>query len=146
MASTPRKRYARESGGEGGILEFMERYPDEESCERELMAREYREGWSCPRCGCRTCSPVSGRPHQWQCTACSRQFSVTAGTPMAYTKVPLRKWFWAMWAAGRTKRMLSAAELARTLEVNERTAQRMLTRVRACMSSDLERSGCVRRA
>ena len=72
----------KECESRGTLLEFLERYPDEESCERRLLEERHPGGFVCPACGNRTCSKVHGHAHKWQCTKCSRQFSVTAGTMM----------------------------------------------------------------
>ena len=85
----------------GTLMEFLERYPDEESCERRLLEEKYPGGFVCPVCGNRTCSKVHGHAHKWQCTKCSHQFSVTAGTMMEGAHLELRKWFVAIWRARR---------------------------------------------
>ena len=45
-------------------------------------------------------SPVEPRPRRsphgiWECAACGKQTSVTAGTIMHHCKLPLITWFWA---------------------------------------------------
>ena len=83
--------------GEGNWDDFYRAFPDEGACARYLLALEWPAGFLCPRRGCRTCSPVSGRPRAFQRTRCRRQFSVTAGTVMHGSRPPLRDWFRAMW-------------------------------------------------
>ena len=76
------------------------------------MEVRWPDGWECPRCGCATCSPVARRNRIWQCTRCSHQFSVTVGTATRHSKARLRRWFHAMWLLARSKRGVSALELA----------------------------------
>ena len=106
------------------------------------MEVRWPDGWECPRCGCATCSPVASRNRIWQCTRCSHQFSVTVGTAMQHSKVHLRRWFHAMWLLARSKRGVSALELAAQVGVSENTATFMLERLRGAMA----RSECLQRA
>lgn len=142
MGTTSRRAIARQNGAAGSLEELMARYPDEESCERRLIEAEHPGGWRCPRCGNDRCSRVRGRGHEWQCTRCSRQFSVTSGTVMQSTHLPLRTWFLAMWLLSNTRRGVSALELARMAGCGERSAGYLLRRLRAAMA----RSECVQPA
>lgn len=142
MASTPAWEYRAHNGGEGSLTAFMARYGSERACEERLLEGMFPGGFECPACGNRRCSPVSGRAHKWQCTRCSRQFSVTAGTAMERTRLPLVKWFLAMWLVSHDKRGLSGSELARMVGCNERTGQYVLLRLRGAMA----RSECLQRA
>ena len=134
MASTSKRQFEAENGRSGGIVEFMARFSDERTCADYLLDARNPGGWVCPRCGNRRCTPMSGRTHSYQCTRCSKQVSVTAGTVMEGTKVPLSKWFYALYVVSHTKRGLSGTELARTVEVNERTGASMLRRIRGAMA------------
>ena len=51
----------------GTLMEFLERYPDEESCERRLLEERHPGGFVCPACGNRTCSKVHGHAHNVFC-------------------------------------------------------------------------------
>jgi transposase-like protein/energy-coupling factor transporter ATP-binding protein EcfA2 len=132
----------KECESRGTLLEFLERYPDEESCERRLLEEKHPGGFVCPACGNRTCSKVHGHAHKWQCTKCSRQFSVTAGTMMEGTHLELRKWFVAIWLMSSQKAGISACSLQRQIGCSYKTAGRVLARIRCAMA----RSECVQRA
>jgi transposase-like protein len=55
--------------------------------------------------------PFTAR-HTFQCKKCRHQVSLTAGTVMASTHMPLRKWFWAIYLvavlknSGRSKQRM----------------------------------------
>ena len=49
----------------------------------------------------------------YQCRACRHQVSLTAGTILASTKLPLRTWFLAMYLMTQTKNGISALEMSR---------------------------------
>lgn len=142
MGNVKRKQVRAENGKMGSLHALLTRYPDERSCERRVIEVRWPEGWVCPKCGNRRCSPVADRNRIWQCTRCSHQFSVTAGTCMQGSKVPLRKWFHADWLMARSKRGVSAMELAAQVGVSENAARRMLVRLRGAMA----RSECLQRA
>lgn len=141
MASTPAWEYRAHAGAEGSLLEFVGRYGSERACEERLLEEKFPGGFVCPRCGNRRCSPVAGRAHKWQCTRCSKQVSVTAGTAMEGTKLALTKWFLAMWLVAQDRRGLSGSELARFVGCNERTGQYVLLRLRGAMAG----SECLQR-
>ena len=67
---------------------------------------------------------------------------MTAGTAMQHSKAHLRRWFHAMWLLARSKRGVSALELAAQVGVSENTATFMPGRLRGAMA----RSECLRRA
>ena len=134
MSNVKRKQIRAENGRMGSLHALHGRYPDERSCERRIMELRWPEGWVCPECGGRTCSPVADRNRVWQCTRCSRQFSVTAGTCMQHSKVHLRRWSRAIWLVARSKRGVSALELAAQIGVSENTARFMLERLRGAMA------------
>lgn len=141
MGNMKRKQVRAENGKMGSLHDMLTRYPDERSCEARMIEVRWPDGWACPVCGNAKCSPVADRNRIWQCTRCSRQFSVTAGTCMQGSKVPLRKWFHAGWLMARSKRGVSAMELAAQIGVSEITAGLMPGRLRGAMA----RSECLRR-
>lgn len=96
------------------LIDFMQVFPDEESCGRKL--REYREaqGVVCPHCG--------GKEHYWkgdkkcfECKRCHYRQSLKANTVMHGSLLPLRYWFITMHLLTSTKKSFSAAELQRQL-------------------------------
>ena len=142
MGNVKRKQVRAENGRMGSLHALLTKYPDERSCERRLMEVRWPDGWECPRCGCATCSPRAPPHPNWQCTRGAHHFSVTGGTAMQHSKVHLRRWFHAMWLLARSKRGVSALELAAQVGVSENTATFMLERLRGAMA----RSECLRRA
>ena len=81
----------------------------------QVVAARRVEGMACPDCG----NPrfyLCG--HRVGCTRCNRRWSVTAGTVMAHTKLPLRTWFRAMQLMSSAKQGISAVELGRRLGIS----------------------------
>ena len=77
------------------IVEFQRHFPDDQACTEYLFASRWPEGFVCSRCGNELAWPVAKRRLVWECAACHRQRSVTAGTVLHKTHTPLHLWFWA---------------------------------------------------
>lgn len=69
----------------------------------------------------------------YQCNDCHHQTSVTAGTILHRTHVPLTKWFLAFYFVTHDKRGISAVQLSKTLDVTYKTAWYMIKRIRCAM-------------
>ena len=70
----------------------------------------------------------------WQCVACGRQTSVTAGTVFQDTRTPLTTWFRAMWCVTSSKTGTSALALQQVLGLGSyRTAWAWLHKLRRAM-------------
>jgi transposase-like protein len=127
------------------LLEFQERFATEEACERYLAEWRWPEGFRCPRCGGAEASRLSRR-RLYQCCGCRHQTSITAGTAMHRSKLPLRTWFWAVFLVGRHKKGISALQLKSDLGLGSyRTAWLLLHKIRACFdeSADYPLKGTV---
>ncbi|HQW21403.1 MAG TPA: IS1595 family transposase, partial [Rhodocyclaceae bacterium] len=91
------------------LPEFFARYGSEEQCESTLMALRWPEGFRCPRCASSAHYVVGhGARRLFQCRACRHQTSLTAGTLMDSTKLPLRIWFLAIFLVSQDKTGLSS--------------------------------------
>lgn len=96
--------------------EFISAYGTEEQCRAALAAWRWPEGFRCPRCGGHE-HGVVGRRALYECHACRHQTSLTAGTIFAHTRLPLTKWFQAIWLLTQSKGSVSTLELSRQLGV-----------------------------
>ena len=106
------------------LRDFLERFHSEGACRDYLAKTRWPEGFVCPKYGSpRHCSMINGL---YQCAECRRQTSVTAGTFLHRSHVPLTKWFLAMYFVTQDKRGISAVQLAHTIGVNYKTAWLML--------------------
>ena len=106
------------------MREFFERYGSEAQCEAALAEARWPKGWRCARCACSRSFRTqnrSGRP-LWECFVCGYQSSVTVGTVLEHTKLPLSSWFLAIYLMTQSKNAVSALELKRQLGVSYKTA------------------------
>jgi transposase-like protein len=114
------------------LLEWQERFGTEEDCLGQLIHYRWPDGFICPHCGHDKGYFIGGR-HIYQCTACARQVSVTTGTIFESSKLPLMKWFWAIYLTASDKGGISALRLAQQVGVSWITAHRMLRKIRQAM-------------
>lgn len=112
--------------------EFRVRYSTEDACREELFRLRFPDGFVCPVCGCREYYPIHGR-NTFQCRACRHQTSVTSGTVMHRTRLPLTVWFWAIYLCATDKRGVSAVQLSRTLGICYDSAWHLLDKIRTAM-------------
>lgn len=99
-------------------VEFEDRFPTEAACRDHLMQRRWPDGFGCPHCGGQESWRL--KAGQWECRACHRQTSATAGTIFAGSRKPLELWFRAMWSMTRRKQGASAAAQQGLLQIPPR--------------------------
>ena len=116
-----------------GMLEFMERFGEEEKCREYLYEMRWPDGFVCPKCGAKDEAYQIKSRNQYQCRHCTHQASVTAGTIMDRTRTPLTKWFLAIYLMGQDKRGCSALKIKRDLKIAYDTAWTMTHKIRKAM-------------
>ena len=115
------------------FLTWQERFSTEEACLEAIAAHRWRDGFQCPACE-HDRAWVCQRRRLRKCRACHHQVSPTAGTLFENTRVPMTKWFAALYLMTADKGGLSAERLRKMIGVCWRTAQRMLDKLRAAMA------------
>lgn len=121
------------------LIEVMERFPDQESCIAHIEKVRWGDTPRCPHCdgthvGRRNETKI-GAIGRWNCHDCQVSFKVVHGTLFHGTKVPLQKWFLAISLMMNAKKSLSSCQLARDLDLNQKTVWYMQVRIRAEMAS-----------
>jgi transposase-like protein len=115
--------------------QFNALYDSEEKCEAAMEKARWPDGFRCPRCDCKEYGIVNGRRHKrYQCRHCRHQATVTAGTIMEGTKLPLTIWFLAFYLIGQAKNGISSLELSRHLGVKWDTAWLVHSKIMRSMS------------
>ncbi|MCM8738524.1 IS1595 family transposase [Azospirillum sp. A1-3] len=113
---------------------FNDLFPDEEAARAWFERARWPDGPVCPVCGCVDHACWLKTIRRWECTACRRQFSVTAGTPMHRTHLPLLTWAQAIYLIVASSKGISAVKLAEMLGVSYETAWHLGHRIRAMMA------------
>ena len=115
------------------LAEFQKSFPDEESCAAFLIKRRWPDGFACPGCGKYRAVGLKSRPRLHECLDCGRQTSVTAGTAMHRSKLPLTAWFWAAHLMTTHSNGMSARQLEDQLGVTYKTAWLLTQKLRRSM-------------
>lgn len=118
--------------------EWQQRFNDYHTCLQAVIELRWPEGFRCPKCG---------HDHGWvlrtrpviECSSCHHHTSITAGTLFHNTKLPLTKWFWAIYWVSSDKGSISALRLTKLIGVSWLTAQRMLRKLRIAMGDQNNR-------
>ena len=114
-------------------------FTDEEKARAAFEAVRWPNGPVCPQCGNLDQEKITkgqgkaARPGLYYCTACHGQFTVTVGTVMERSKIPISKWLFAMHLMASSKKGMSAHQMHRMLGVTYKTAWFMAHRIREAM-------------
>jgi len=117
------------------LREFQRRFPDDAACGEHLARTRWPEGFACPRCGGREAWRLPSRtPLTFGCKGCGKETSVTAGTIMHRTHLPLSVWFWAAYLVATHSNGMSAKQLQSELAIaSYETAWLLSMKLRAAM-------------
>ena len=109
--------------------EFEKLFPDDDACARHLARLRWGGGFRCPTCGSAKGWELKGERLLRECAGCGRQTSVTAGTVMHRSHLPLRTWFLATHSNG-----ISALQLQAQLGIGSyKSAWLLLHKLRRAM-------------
>lgn len=114
------------------FFEWQEKFNNDEACREHLGQERWKNGFQCPECGHDYAHWLPSRG-LFQCNGCHKQTSVTAGTLFHSTKLPLKKWYWAIYLVASDKGGVSALRLSKLIGVSWPTARLMLTKLREAM-------------
>jgi transposase-like protein len=110
-------------------------FHDDNKAREHLEQLLWPHGPTCPRCGVMgdRITKMAGkslRPGVYNCKDCRKPFSVTVGTVMERSHIPLCKWVLAAQLMASSKKGFSAHELHRTLGTNYESAWFLFHRLR----------------
>jgi transposase-like protein len=114
-------------------------FTDPEKAREHLEKLHWPDGPMCRHCGNADSSRItklagkSTRPGVYKCNECEKPFSVTVGTAMERSKIPLNKWLLAMHLMMSSKKGMSAHQIHRMLGLTYQSAWFMCHRLREGM-------------
>lgn len=112
------------------LIDLAEMFPDEKTATTWFESHVWPKGRHCPRCGSTETAETPSNTMPYWCPSCRSRFSVRTGTAMERSKVPLRKWAFAIYLEMTSLKGVSSMKLHRDLRVTQKTAWFMLHRIR----------------
>lgn len=114
------------------LIAFHQQFVTEELCVAYLAEKRWPGEPVCPKCGRR--GAYSGRVrYLFKCRHCQKQFTVRTGTIFEDSRLPLRKWFLAIYLVTLYRRGASSIQIAGRLDITQKSAWRLLHSLRSVL-------------
>jgi transposase-like protein len=114
---------------------------DETACLALFERVRFPDGLRCTTCGASEADGLRftrhrSRPGLFTCGRCRRQFTLTSGTAMHRTRLPLGQWLRAIWLIVASSKGMSARKLSEMLGITYKVAWHLGHRIRAMMTEE----------
>lgn len=121
------------------IIDLIEKLKTEDECINLFIQLRWKDGKvKCPFHNCKKEGKIyhfkDGK--RFECSCCNRIFSYKTGSIMENTKIPVKKWFMAIYLHTSHKKGISSCQLAKDLSITQKSAWFMLQRIRQVMKND----------
>jgi transposase-like protein len=114
------------------LTEFTDYFCDEATCVKHFTEIRFGNGEYCPHCGHTEIYKFSNGK-RYRCAKCKQDFAIKTGTVFGESKLPLRKWFMAIYLLSNTSKGISSVQLAKHVGVTQKTGWFMDHRIRKAM-------------
>jgi transposase-like protein len=114
------------------LLELIKSMPDEATCRQYVANQRWGEGKViCPYCNHNKAYLIEGGK-RYKCASktCLKKFSVTVGTFMEASNIPLTKWLAGIYLVTSHKKGISSYQLGRDLGIAQKNSWFMMHRIR----------------
>lgn len=117
------------------FIDILSYFKDAKTCREFLEEQRWHGTPICPHCGTisqkhyklKTKGEYNGK---YKCCECREVFTVTTGTMFHGNHIPLQKWFYAIYIFISHKKGISSIQLAKDINVTQKSAWFMLNRIR----------------
>ncbi len=118
------------------ILHFQKEFNTDAKCRRYLEQQRWGDTPACPHCGSTNVCRFETDKRVFKCRekVCRKKFSVLVGTVYQDTKIPLTKWFLAIYLLSIHSKGISSLQLANMLDVTQKTAWHLNMRIREMLT------------
>jgi transposase-like protein len=121
------------------LKDFMQMFPDDDTC-LDYIRNEWFPGViECPTCGKTAKFYRITTRKVYGCEFCGHQISPTAGTIFHKSPTPLTTWFYVIYLIAQTRGGISAKQIQRETGVTYKTAWRMCKQIRGMLSQDFDK-------
>lgn len=119
------------------LISIATYFDTEAKCKKVLREQRWGKYIVCPYCG--SIHAYERKDGRFICKDCNASFSEFVGTIFENTKIPLRKWFMAMYLISSHKKGVSSVQLAQDIKVTQKTAWFMLHKIRHLYGQSVEK-------
>lgn len=119
-----------------GLARHNQRFGTEEQCLQQLVDIKWDGRPTCHHCKNKHMNYFITTRNIWKCSSCKKQFSVRNESIFEDSKLPLTTWFKAIYYFTTFKRGVSSCQLAKLLQIEQRTAWFVLHRLREAVSDE----------
>lgn len=102
------------------LLELSERFPDDASAVKWFESQIWPDGGHCG--GLNASVVKSGKPMPYFCNDCRSYFSCRTWTVKEESRIPVKKWVWAIYLCVTNQKGISSMKLHRDLGIIQKTA------------------------
>jgi transposase-like protein len=117
------------------LIEVSEKFPNEKAAIRHFEIARWGEVPECAYCESINITDFDSQLRR-KCYKCNKTFSVTVGTYLHHTRVPLKVWLFAFSVITDAKKGISALQLSRNIKVDYKTAFNMYAKIRELMAME----------
>src|SRR5258708_6930773 len=114
------------------LIEAIQKFSDKQFAHDYLVSMRWPDGVTCCHCESREVTFMA-KYNRWKCRTYRKQFSVKYNTIFENSSISLTQWLTAMWLVLSCKNGVSSCEIARSLNVTQKTAWFMAHRIRKMM-------------
>ena len=120
------------------LTDLQKYFHSEEVCRQYLAQARCGETPVCPHCGIASKPYVIEGGKRYKCSDkdCGKKFSAISGTIFENTKIPLQKFFLAIYICANHKKGISSHQLGRDIGVTQKSAWFILHRIRVMLSNN----------
>jgi len=117
------------------LLDVARFFPTEDACRKFFEKQRWGDTVVCPKCSCFRKIYRINDGKLFRCADCGKTFTVKVGTIFEDSPIPLQTWFMAIHLITAHKKGISSCQLARDLNITQKTAWFMLHRIRHIMKT-----------
>ena len=115
------------------IMDFMKRFPTDESCLEFIKNKRWPDGIYCEKCEKVTGHSFTASRRCYTCHECGLHVHPTADTIFHKSSTPLTTWFYVAYLMAQTRGGISAKQIERETGVTYKTAWRMCKLIREAL-------------
>src|SRR5580700_587862 len=117
------------------LTEFTDYFCDEATCLKHFTESRFRNGEYCPHCQ-HDKIYLCANGKRYHCASCKQDFTIRTKTVFGESKLPLRKWYMAVYLLSTTSKGISSVQLAKHVGVTQKTGWFMDHRLRSAMKQN----------